>query len=406
MIAARGRMLLAIAMMSGIPACAPSNDVRAIPVLRDSAGIAVVEHPGTAPEAARRWVVADTPMVDIGSAQADDPAYQLYRVRSVARLHDGELVVLNGGTQEVFVYDPAGRHLRTFGGRGQGPGEFTGASWLQVTPADSILVYDGNQRRFTLFDSSGVAARTVRLDRLDPWSRRPLGLLADGSIVVSHFVPSANSPPSGVQRDSVRLERISARGDSLPALGTFPGSENFWLVTSEELGAGEPLMFGTTLEIAVTDSVVYVGISDRYEIRAFDATGALRRIIRIDRTPWPVTPEMVESSRRRSLALYGDPATTARFRRVEEAMPIPPVTPFFDRMKIDTEGDLWVRTYPVHPDSNADWHVFDRAGILRATVRLPADFEEWVLESDRITGLRRDDLDVEHVVALPLRRGR
>jgi hypothetical protein len=171
-----------------------------------------------------------------------------------------------------------------------------------------------------------------------------------------------------------------------------------------ELGAGEPLAFGATLEVTLGDSLVYVGTSDRHEIHGYHETGKLRQVIRMEAVARPVTTAMMQAYMYRNLALYPDSATRERFRRVEEAMPLPAVTPRISRLRVDREHKLWVRTYPVHPDSTPDWHVFARAGSLLATVRLPPELDERVLEDSRITGLTTDADDVQRIVVYNVTR--
>ena len=393
-------MLVALGCGASQDAAGSSPDL----VRRDSAGVTIVEHPLSALESVSRWTVSATPSVAVGSDYGSSEAYEFYQIQAVDRLSTGEVVVLDGASQEIRVYDERGEHLRSFGGRGEGPGEFMAASWLLVTSADSLAVYDRNLRRLTLFDAAGRFGRTVALGQPGPGFRRTYGLLGDGSVLVSARVPDANLLPVGLQRDSVMLRRIAMTGEQLSPIGTFPGPQNFWFTSTEELGAGEALAFGTTLEVAVGDSPVYVGRSDRYEIHGYDESGKLRQLIRMEAVAQPVTPGMMQAYMRRNLALYPDSATRERFRRVEEAMPLPAVTPKISRLRVDREHNLWVRTCLVHPDSTPDWHVFARTGSLLATVRLPAELDERVLEDGRITGLTRDAADVERVVVYNVMR--
>jgi hypothetical protein len=61
----------------------------------------------------------------------------------------------------VYVFDNAGRFLRSFGRIGQGPGELTNTHYLAVNAKDELPVFDKGSSRITYFDSNGRAARTV-----------------------------------------------------------------------------------------------------------------------------------------------------------------------------------------------------------------------------------------------------
>src|SRR5687768_1191272 len=62
------------------------------------------------------------PLTDIGGAAAERE--QLFRVQGVAFLSNGAIIIANGGTAQVKMFDANGRLVREAGRKGQGPGEF------------------------------------------------------------------------------------------------------------------------------------------------------------------------------------------------------------------------------------------------------------------------------------------
>lgn len=71
------------------------------------------------------------------------------------------LYVVDAGTSarprhvvEVFALD--GRHLRTIGKPGAGPGEFLSPSYVTVAPNGNVFVSDTNNSRVQIFDTEGV----------------------------------------------------------------------------------------------------------------------------------------------------------------------------------------------------------------------------------------------------------
>src|SRR5690606_5816123 len=95
------------------------------PIVRDSAGVRVVRNlaPAWSGSAEDAWSLSLEPILEIGVLEGD-PAYMFSQMRGPRRLSDGSIVVLDGATSEVRIFDAEGRHLRTFGRKGQGPGEF------------------------------------------------------------------------------------------------------------------------------------------------------------------------------------------------------------------------------------------------------------------------------------------
>jgi sugar lactone lactonase YvrE len=145
-------------------------------------------------------------------------------------------------------------------------------------------------------------------------------------------------------------------------------------------------------------------LTDTYEIGMYNPDGELRRIIRLDIEPVPVTPSLINAWKRSRRALYGDSISRARFGRVHDAMPFPATMPAFSQLAMDTDHNLWVRNYPTHPDSTADLLVFDAYGRLRASIHLPDSLFGIVIQSDRIIGQWTDDDGVESVRIYGIRR--
>src|SRR5688500_17313623 len=69
----------------------------------------------------KTWRVSERPILSIGSSDAEGP--ELFgSVEGAVRLSSGIVVVADGKSLELRFFSPAGRHLRTSGRRGGGPG--------------------------------------------------------------------------------------------------------------------------------------------------------------------------------------------------------------------------------------------------------------------------------------------
>src|SRR5688500_15639118 len=190
-------------------------------VVRDSAGIRIVENDRPAWSDEQRWRVGPEPSVDIGGDSA--PAYLLNAVRGAQRLSDGRIAVMNGGSADVRLFDSTGRHLSTIGRRGQGPGEFAAPSRVLELPGDSLLVLDNNFRlRFTLFDPEERAVRSYMTPLSLGSEMELIGWFRDGSSLLrrqEHGAESATIDPVWTYGS---LFRLGVDGTSLDSLGRFP----------------------------------------------------------------------------------------------------------------------------------------------------------------------------------------
>jgi hypothetical protein len=92
----------------------------------------------------------------------------------VAVLSERRVAVFSQPTAQFVFFDSTGRRIGVFGGRGQGPGEFTpvtsGASMFSLAAGpvgDAAWAYDRSQRRFTVISHQRRLVRTVLLPRYD-----------------------------------------------------------------------------------------------------------------------------------------------------------------------------------------------------------------------------------------------
>jgi hypothetical protein len=77
------------------------------------------------------------------------------RIADLEIAEDGHVYVLDELNRTVQVFDENGLPVRTFGGRGQGPGELERPSSLAWGPEGDLWVVDPGNGRFTVFDREG-----------------------------------------------------------------------------------------------------------------------------------------------------------------------------------------------------------------------------------------------------------
>ncbi len=127
---------------------------------RDSAGIEVVQSGLPLLPGSTAWRVDPEPVLQIGEREGEQP-YLLSRIGDAVRAPDGRIVIVEGMTQELRVFGPDGKHLASFGGPGDGPGEFGASLSPEVTlaPPDTLVVWDRGHARLSWFDLEGSLLR-------------------------------------------------------------------------------------------------------------------------------------------------------------------------------------------------------------------------------------------------------
>lgn len=404
---ARKSALLAVPVLLAACGDPPARTTTAT-VVRDSAGIAIVENPAAAGDSLA-WRIASRPALDVGGGAT--PGEQLFQALAATRLSDGRVVVANSGTHELRFYGPDGRHLLSAGRQGDGPGEFRHLGWVGHLAGDTVAAWDDVQGRLSVFDPRGRFVRAFTPSELPGVFPRLHGTFADGSLVVATGIDLARLPAAGqVWRDTAAFVRVGPDGERLGDLGRFPGTEQFAALPPGGRGAFtvDTRPFARRTVTAVRGDRLYVGTGDAYEVAVYDASGKLERLIRRDHRPLAVTDRDREDYRA-SIVTLGGPGGE-EFRREQERMleaaPYPDRMPPYTGLRVDAEGYLWVEeaVRPGERGAGVPWSVFDPEGRLLGSLRLPPSLYLLEVGRDYVLGQARDESDVEHLRLYRLER--
>lgn len=389
-----------------LPLAACGGDASApAAVVRDSAGITIVENPPADSAALTWWSLDPQPIADVGMLDGPE-AQTLFRVVDAVRLSDGSFAVANSGTAQVRWYDGTGTWLRTAGGEGDGPGEYRRMGDLILLRGDSLAVVDGSARRVTVLSPAGELVRDIP-DAARRVTR--VARLADGRWVgtLSNSL-RAESLESGMMRPDQVWVTIAEDSAAAPdTIAVIPATESYLnlnqrsgQIVSIEITTAVPYARATS--VAVVDDGLLVATQDAPEILRYGLDGAVERIVRTGATMDPVTEEMVEAWVDRRV----EAAPPERQQGMREGllnMPAGAVVPPYGSIVTDRAGNLWVEDYDGMTDA-PHWTVYDASGERVARIALPADFTPYDIGEDWILGRELDDLEIEHVRLYRLRR--
>jgi hypothetical protein len=386
------RIVVAMGCAALLAACGGDERGGAAVAVRDSAGVRIVENRGLDEAAPLGWRVGGAPEIDVG-AEAEPV---LSQVTGACRRPDGAIVVASSGTQRLEVFGGDGRHLRSIGRGGEGPGEFRSIFHLACLPGDTVAAWDPLLGRLSVFGPDGGYARGTTPGPLGSPFPRVHGVVPGGRFVVA--AEGGGVPAAGkVARDTAEWLLIGAAGAREASLGRFPGTEQ--IAHSDAAGMLiRPLPFGLATAAAVHGGALYVATGERYEVRIHDMDGAPRSIIRGDRARPPVTGDDVRAYRRAVVTFGGDAQARAREEALLDGAPYPREMPAIDALQVDEEGNVWVQE-PGRPgaDGPRRWTVFDPDGAARGTVELPSELRVMQIGRDWMLGLALDDDAAERV---------
>ena len=385
--------LLPVAL--AVAACATDSPEHREPVVRDSAGIRIVENTTPQWQEGEVWRLSPEPVVDIGGGDREEE--QLFRVVGALRLSDDRIVVANGGTNEIRFYGPEGAFLSASGGEGEGPGEFRSLSAVRRLRGDSLFAQDVRLYRGSVFDGQGRFIRTVQ--PLASRGRSSIDIVFDDGMMLGSSIVRLNVADIklGLFRMAFTFYRFDGTGDLVDTLGVYPGFE-LYVVPSQ---GGVPSTYSHPISRATYFQFLpdgyYVADNDTYEVQKYAPDGKLQQIVRRLTVPVQVEPQHMETLRERALAAITDDDRRRRTEQFYRDMPLPETFPAYSGIVVSVEDYLWVREYDLPGNEANNWSVFDAEGTLRGTLGLPPRFQPLDIGPDYIIGVWRDADDVEHV---------
>jgi hypothetical protein len=397
----RPLFILPIALLA---ACADAGGSDAGVLVRDSAGVVIVESSAPAWDEADRWSIAPEPTVRIGMVEGPHE-YQLDGVQAAVLLGGGRVALADGGSQEIRIYRPDGEFERALGREGGGPGEFRGLHWIAALPGDTLVAYDWRERRTTMFGPSGdlIGTTTLPDDSARGLLPRAAGRLDDGTLVTLHgSMPPMEGMTGGVTRapSSISAATPDGRASTITSL---LGDERMVRMDPERrMISMMVLPIFRASRAGAAGSRIYAADTDVYEISRYEPDGALRGIVRRAHEPAPVTQAEIDAFTADGVAQ----ARSAEQRRIAagfaDGMEFPPTMPAFASLLVDAEGNVWVQEFVWPKGGGSRWSVFNQGGRWLGEVEMPEGLHPLHISGDAVVGVWRDDLEVEYVHVHPL----
>lgn len=344
------------------------------------------------------WQLSPEPILQIG-AQSAPEEYQLHWVNGATRLDDGGIAVTNAGSKQIRFFDAAGKHLRSIGGEGEGPGEFRFPVGLWRTAGDSLAVWDETAHRMTLIDADGDFGRTATAN---PSALRlfALGVRRDGAwlLLSMEFVPGAND----FRVNYGTLMTYRSTGELSDTVAVVPWWE---LKAMNPFSAGR--VFGWQASAAPVPDGVWYGDSKHYEVRLIGDNGQIRQVARWQGPDRAILARHVDAYWARLLesASAGGDEAVSRLLVLREKQPVADQFPAYSSLLSDRSGCLWVRDAERPGGTSLQlWTVLSAEGELLATVRLPAEARMLEIGDDYVIVVTTDHLDIQYVQMYSLTR--
>ncbi len=384
---APGRLGFLLALLtSALAGCDGAATQSALSV-RDSAGIRIAASDVASRGADRVCSLAEAPDTRVTSPASGE--WMLYRIEDLDRMEDGRLVVVNRGSQELFVFGRDGEFVRSLGGRGEGPGEFLDPVELDFV-GDSIVVWDWGLGRLVLFGPDGSHERSVTLQPPVPNPTGRVGMLGHDVIALgSHDVRLSRTQ---LMPQFLQVLRYDWGGTLLDTLVTLPYGEVGFADQESNMG-GRPL-FESRGVFSTHGDLLYTSRGDSPEVRIHRGE-RLESMVRWDPGDLSVSEEYVEAYRAAYMEGAGELAPQRR-RRLD-AFPVKETFPAVMEIRIDPMDRIWIRTFDRPGATTTEWLGFADSGAFICSLSVPKALTVLHFDPGAVVGVHRDEMDVESV---------
>lgn len=396
-------VLLVFSACAGDPNGREGDGSSLVPTVEDSSGVRIVEY-SRVPLGGPTWEVIPEPRVLVGDSS--DTEAVLVNPLAALGTADGGMVIRDSsrGFFSLKYFDPTGRLIATTADWGQGPFEFRFPLGVHRLQPDSVLVV-GEDGRYAVFGPFGARVREGRAASL----ASPQAVLSHhagrGLVIVANSRPSLGSDGRrqfGLTRWQRDFMTISL-WDDVPErrLASAPGTPSW----NREM-SGRPngvwthtYPFRPLTSAGAANGRFWLAVADRPEVRGYDPVRGLELLVRFSGVAEDVT-WWDRRAFKKSVEEHGTGSNEERWADYLREVEFPDTKPYFGRIEVARNGDLWLQHYQFGPGDQL-WSVFDPSGDWIANVKLPAELVsrcEWNprrYPCDRIHEIGQDHILVE-----------
>lgn len=353
----------------------------------DSAGVRITTTDAADRGAGSICSLAETPDTRVTSPASGE--WWLHQIEDLDRMDDGRLVVLNRGSHELLLFGRDGEFLQSIGRLGEGPGEFMDPIELDFFGGDSIVVWDWELGRLSLFGPDGSQGRSVMLrpPMYNPTGR--FGVLGRRGMVLGNH--DSRMPGTRLTPQLLQVLRYDWSGSLLDTLATLPYGER-GMADPESRMMGSP-PFDSRGDFSTHGDLLYTSNGESPEVRVHRGA-RLEAIVRWNPGDLSVSRQDVEVYRAGYLERFGaSPLTRKRL----DAFPAKEAFPAVVEIRIDPLGRIWTRSFARPGSTATEWLGFAETGEFVCSLSVPRSFRVFRFDASAVVGVRRDEMDVESV---------
>ncbi len=325
----------------------------ASPVVRDSAGVVIVENAGVDRSVPWRLSTvaafggADTGVLNLGTLN----------YATVGSDTLGRTFVASESEGHVVSFDSAGRPIQVISRKGAGPGELKVLGSMYVAPDGRLTVQDYGRIKLVQFDGDGRPAGDLSLVPLVGRLYGAIRYSAD-TLFLHGQVDTVKQAPEHLfmvtPRDTIAMVTMP----QAPPNGTLNACNRYHM-------PGLPRIFAPLLNWTTGQGRVIANSGAAYQVDIYQAGRLVRRIRRAVPLA-PATTAMIRRLHPRG-RMYGGPECIVPVEQIEREVGAADVVPAIRDIAVDQSGRIWVGRY-TFPDEPSRTDVFSPDGAYLGTV--------------------------------------
>jgi hypothetical protein len=283
--------------------------------------------------------------------------YGFNSLRTASIGDDGTIYALDDREGHVKMFDRAGKFVKTFGRKGQGPGELNLPNSISINRGKGEIMIQEVSRRLSYFGLDGSFLRNQSMKEV--WGLRGR-VDSKGNIVLQEAIRDPKDPRYVTKKFDPNLKLLAELAKS-PA----PSSQVF-----------NPLMAVGYWTIDEDDNVVY-GYPKTYEIDFFGPSHSIVKKIFKDYDPVEIT-EAEKEAERKDIASAG----------VSMKLEFDKFHPAFRRFFLSDRGHIFVESWEKTKEGKTIHDIFDAEG--RFLCRIPLALNGIEIRNGKYYALEED----------------
>ncbi len=299
----------------------------------------------------------------IGKAGGDEN-YVFSALRSVQVDNEENIFVLDRKDGKIKAFDKEGKHLRTFGKKGQGPGEFQVPTRMYMTRGGKLAIFDNGNKRIAEYSLTGECLNEISTAKWD-------------------FLQVRVDSRSHIYADSLIFSEKGVSEKLLKFDSKLNLSASIAEVHSDiALPRLNPMADRFVYDISNEDNLIWA-FTTKYEIQVLNSEGkTIRKIIK-DYDPIKITEKDKKEIINERYGKSGAPQGII--------LEFPAYYSPINTIVADDRGRIYVRTNEKDEKGNYLIDVFDSGGVGLTRFSLPNEDSLFVVKKDKLYCLLQEN---------------